>query len=392
MNGPSKSPPPSSSPRSGRLTEGESERGEKARLSEGQSERGEKRRLNLALQGGGSHGAYTWGVLDEILADGRIEIDGISGTSAGAMNATVLAGGLVEGGPDKARENLEDFWRAVSRHAYKNPLDASGFGAWSKAWGLGGNPMAAFFDFAASQTSPYQFNPFNYNPLRDVLLAEVDFAKVAACGQHVTLFIAATNVETGQAKVFMGRDVTVDAVLASACLPALFQAVRVNDVAYWDGGYAGNPPLEPFITNCASPDVLLVQINPLHRREIPTSAREIMDRVNEISFNAPLLHELRHVEFVNKCLRSGELSRAHYREIFLHRVGGGPELETLGAQSKMNADMQFLLELRDKGRAAMRAWLDENFDHIGKRNTIDIAPFRAADMPGKRHGAGVRET
>ena len=361
----------------------------------GRDSGGAKRRLNVALQGGGAHGAFTWGVLDELLADDRIEIEAISGTSAGAMNAVVLAEGLVEGGTERAREQLEEFWQAVSRQANRNPLRNTPFDSWAQGWGAYTNQMMVMFDVAAPMMSPYQTNPFNYNPLRDLLLAEVDFDKVRGCSNHVRLFIAATNVETGQAKVFTGDDVTVDAVMASACLPALFQAVRIDGVPYWDGGYAGNPPIEPFITSCSSPDVLLVQINPVHRASAPTTARDILDRVNEISFNAPLLQELRHVEFVNRCIRRGELDPDKYREVFLHRVGGGPEFEALSASSKMNADWQFLTRLRDQGRAAMRAWLSANIEAIGVRSTLDMAPFRAADLPGgfmtdQRQGARVR--
>ena len=342
----------------------------------------DRRLINVALQGGGAHGAFTWGVLDGLLADERIQIDAISGTSAGAMNAIVLADGLVEGGRERARQQLREFWRAVSDEATRNPLKDTPFEGWAVNWGAYANQFMQIFDVAAPVVSPYQSNPFNLNPLRDLLARVVDFKQVASCSNHVRLFIAATNVHTGQAKVFTGDDVTIDAVMASACLPALFQAVEIGGEPYWDGGFAGNPPIEPLITSTTSADVLLVQINPVHRNTTPHTAREINDRINEISFNSPLLHELRYVEFVNRCIRRGELDPVHYREVFLHRVGGGSEFEALTASSKMSADWEFLKRLRDQGRAAMRAWLAENFRHIGERSTMDLSPYRAADMPG----------
>ena len=337
-------------------------------------------RINVALQGGGAHGAFTWGVLDRLLEDERLAIESVSGTSAGAMNAVVMAEGLAEGGPDRARAQLAEFWHAVSVESLSGPFQRSVFDVWFSNWSLDGNPTLAFFDAASRLISPYQFNPLNINPLRDLLLREVDFATVRRC-RGTQLFISATNVQTGQAKVFTGDEVTVDAVMASACLPQLFQAVEIDGVPYWDGGYVGNPVLEPFFSNCESPDVLLVQINPIERRQAPTSAREILDRVNEISFNAPLLREVRSVEFINSCLRRGELAGRGYREIFLHRIGGADELAGLSASSKLNADWAFQTHLRDLGRQAASVWLDKHYDCIGVRGTMDVDALRADRLP-----------
>ncbi len=335
-----------------------------------------KKRINVALQGGGSHGAYAWGVLDRLLADDRIEIEAVSGTSAGAINAVVMAEGLVEGGRARARAQLTEFWERV---AYGGP--ASGLQNWGldKVWGLDQKPAVMMFAWLSSVASPYQFNPLNINPLRDLLLSEVDFDKVQCC-TSMRLFISATNVRTGQIKIFTGAEITADAVLASACLPTVFQAVEINGEAYWDGGYMGNPAIEPFLHNCESPDVLLVQVNPIRRKELPHSASEIADRVNEVSFNAPLLRELHHVEFINGCLRRGHLKGVGYREIFLHRLGGGADLHGFPASSKLDGDIQLLRTLHDLGEKAADTWLATNFDKIGHKSTMDLSPFRSAKL------------
>jgi NTE family protein len=330
-----------------------------------------RKRINVALQGGGSHGAYTWGVLDRLLEDDRLEIEAISGTSAGAMNAVVMAEGLVEGGRVKARQQLADFWEAVSVEALSSPIHRSIFDVMNSSWSLDFNPALAMMDMMTRVVSPYQFNPLNINPLKQLLLREVDFDRVHAC-RSMRLFISATNVHTGQARVFTGRDVTVEAVLASACLPFMFQAVEIDGEPYWDGGYTGNPVLSPFFETCLSQDLLLVQINPIERRTTPTTAREIMDRVSEVSFNAPLLRELGHIEFINECLRRGELFGRGYREVFVHRIGGGDELVPFSASSKMNGDREFLLMLRDLGRKSASDWLATNFDKLGVVSTMPI--------------------
>jgi NTE family protein len=329
-----------------------------------------KKRINVALQGGGAHGAYTWGVLDTLLAEPRIEIEAISGTSAGAMNAIVVAEGLVEGGRARARQQLEDFWRTVSDDALASPLRRTAWDMLASNWNLDNNPMLAFVDAMTHALSPYVLNPLNLNPLRELLKKEIDFARVQSC-KSVRLFIAATNVTTGQGRVFSNGEITLEAVLASACLPHLFQAVEIDGEPYWDGGFAGNPPLSPFLKHSTSADVLLVQINPNRRPGTPRSARDIMNRMNELTFNGALLKDLQHVEFVNRALRRGDLKGLGYREIHLHRIGGGSsDLAALSASSKLNAEWAFLTHLRDLGRADADAWLDVTYDHLGHRCTM----------------------
>ncbi len=348
----------------------------KGRRSNGRSRK--SRPINLGLQGGGAHGAFSWGVLDRILEDGRLEIEGISGTSAGAMNAVVLADALYDGGADEARQRLYNFWRTVSTESMKSPIQRSALDIFFQNWNLDHNPAFIFYDLMTRLVSPYDFNPLNIDPLRAILDKEVDFDRVHGCDK-IKIFVSATNVHTGRARVFSGKDVSSDAVIASACLPFIFQAVEIENTPYWDGGYMGNPVLHPFIDECFSPDVLLVQINPVRREGTPTSAREIMNRVNEISFNGSLLKELRMVEFVNKCLRRGDLKGQPFREIFLHRIDGGSGLEALSPSSKVNAEWLFLTHLRDLGRAAAKKWLKDHFDDVGVNSTILVEPYFHVD-------------
>ena len=240
--------------------------------------------IELALQGGGAHGAYTWGVLDRLLEDPRVRIEGLSGTSAGAMNAAVLADGLHCGGEGFAREALQDFWAAVSRAAMASPIRRTPLDRWLGRWSLDYSPGYLAVDFLSRVASPYQLNPLNINPLRDILAQQVDFESVRAC-PDIKLFVTATNVRTGKLRVFRKEELSVDAVMASACLPFLFKAVEIGGEAYWDGGYMGNPSLFPLLEECGGRDILIVQINPIQRDEVPTSAAAIMNRLNEITSN-----------------------------------------------------------------------------------------------------------
>ena len=342
-------------------------------------ERADAKRINLALQGGGAHGAFTWGVLDRLLADGRVQFEAISGTSAGAMSAVVMTDGLMQGGPEQAREHLKRFWHRVSNYAVARPLSGTPFDFFLSSWGGGssgfaGNPLAVWFDLLTRLASPYEFNPLNLNPLRDLLVDEVDFSRVASC-DCIRLFISATNVHSGRVRVFKTHEISADAVLASACLPHVFQAVEIDGVPYWDGGYMGNPVLFPFFDCCSASDVLIVQVNPVERPATPRTSNQIIERINEIAFNAPLLRELRHVEFINACLQRGDLVGAGYREVFLHRIIGGSQLDAFGATSKQNAEWTFLKTLRDLGRAAAESWLATSFEHVGHRSTLALADF-----------------
>ncbi len=330
--------------------------------------------VNLALQGGGSHGAYTWGVLDALAEDTRIEISAISGASAGAMNAAVFASGLDEGGRDGARKKLEEFWLSVSTEGSLDRPQRRYIDAWLAAWNgiLPGAALAAEWTDAISQfMSPYAFNPLNINPLRAHLVAAVDFARLRG-SDGVKLFIAATNVKTGHGEIFRRDILTADHVMASACLPRLFQAVQIDGQAYWDGGYAGNPPLWPLFYETQCRDAIIVQINPIERSEIPRTSEEIADREDEITFNASLLAELRAADFVARLIKSGVLKNQNYRLERLHRIGGAGKLESFNAETKLDASWPFLKQLRDLGRLDAKTWLEENFDSIGVESTLDI--------------------
>ncbi|MEO1197640.1 MAG: patatin-like phospholipase family protein [Pseudomonadota bacterium] len=329
------------------------------------------RKINLALQGGGAHGAFTWGVLDRLLSDGRIEIEGITGTSAGAMNGAVLANGYAEGGAEGARAHLKEFWRTIAQFSRASPVQRTIFDVLFNNYSLDHSPGYLAMDIISRFASPYDFNPLNLNPLRDLVERTIDFDKVHKC-KGVKLFVAATDVFEGKVKVFGSTEVTSDALMASACLPQMFHAVEIDGIPYWDGGFMGNPPLFPLFYECNSDDTLLVQINPVERRTVPRSAREILDRVNEITFNSSLLRELRTIEFVGRMIREERLDPKKYRDVKLHRIDGGDDLIELSASSKLNAEWGFLRHLRDIGRMHASAWLDAHFDDIGKRGTLDL--------------------
>jgi NTE family protein len=322
--------------------------------------------VSLALQGGGSHGAFTWGVLDGLLEDGRLAIEAITGASAGAMNAVVIVEGWLAGGVDGARSALETFWRRVS-------LDASFPVAQrellSRLLGSWGNQ--AWTDVIAHRFSPYQTNPLNINPLRAAIEALIDFDRVRAC-TDVPLFVSATNVWTGKVAIFKTAELTADHLMASGCLPTVFQAVTIDGVPYWDGGYMGNPALFPLFYETRTDDILLVQINPLERRHTPRTAHEIHDRLNEITFNSNLLRELRTVAFVKRLIKEGKLSPDEYKNVHLHRIEGSGVLDDYGASSQRKAEWDFFIELRDAGRQAAQSWLSENYAAIGERGTFDL--------------------
>ncbi len=347
--------------------------------------------INVALQGGGSHGAFTWGVLDRILEDGRLTIEGISGTSAGAMNAVALADGWSQNGPEGARAKLHEFWRAVGRSGRFSPVQRTPwdvfFGNWSVENGIGYN----IFENITRMFSPYEYNPLNLNPLRDLVEKEIDFERVKACSA-LKLFISATNVESGRLRVFSQSELNADVIMASACLPYIFQAVEIDGQPYWDGGYGGNPALFPFFYSGASEDVLLIQINPIERRGTPQTARDITDRIDEITFNAALLREFRSIAFVNSLIKAGRIEHGEYRNIRMHRIDADEALAGLSASSKINAEWAFLEYLRDLGRAAAEDWLEEHFDTIGEHETLDLSDELAPEMniglkkkkPGRR--------
>jgi NTE family protein len=329
-----------------------------------------RKTIELALQGGGAHGAFTWGVLDRFLADERIHIEGISGTSADAMNAVVVADGMHRGGPEEARRSLERFWRAVSRAAMASPIRRTPLDRLLGRWSVDYSPGYVFFDLLTRSVSPYELNPLNLNPLRDLLIEQVDFESVRRC-DRLKLFIAATNVRTGQARIFRTPELSAEATMASACLPFLYQAVEIDGEAYWDGGYMGNPVLFPLIDECDARDLIIVQINPIRREEVPRRAQEIHNRLNEITFNGSLIKELRSIMLLKALVDEEGVNRAQYKEMLLHRIDAEDELRPLSVSSKLNAEWRFLVHLHDIGWRTTEAWLERNFDRLGRQSTFD---------------------
>ena len=327
--------------------------------------------INLALQGGGAHGAFTWGVLDWMLEHTPVAIDGVSGTSAGAMNAVALVSGYQKGGPDGAREVLENYWKAVSRASRTSPVQRTIIDRMMGNWSLDWSPGFMMVDVLSRFVSPYEINPLNLNPLKDLIEDIVDFDAVRAC-TSIRLFLSATNVRTGKVKIFRNKDITSDAVMASACLPLMFQAVEIDGVPYWDGGYSGNPALWPFFYETKTEDLLLIQINPIERPETPKTARDILNRMNEITFNSSLIKELRSIEFVDRLVKHGTLPADRYRQIRVHAIDGGDFLNELTASSKFNAEWDFLTNLRDAGRDAAARFVEKYRQHIGVATSTDM--------------------
>ena len=322
--------------------------------------------VSLALQGGGAHGAFTWGVLDAVLEDGRLAIEAVTGASAGAINAVVLVEGWIEGGVEGARTQLETFWRRISLDGRLSAVQRVMLSRLLAPW-------SSYFwtDAFARTLSPYDTNPLNINPVRDAVADLIDFDRVRAC-RDVKVFITATNVWTGKVAVFRGTELTADHVMASACLPTVFQAVEIDGEPYWDGGYMGNPALFPLFYEVVTDDILLVQINPVERRQTPRSAREIQNRLTEITFNGNLLRELRAIEFVTRLIDEGKLSRDEYKRVLMHRIDGTGVLDDREASSRLNTEWDFLLELRDAGRTTAQRWLKAHYDAIGISGTLDL--------------------
>ncbi len=333
--------------------------------------RTQEKHLAVALQGGGSHGAFTWGVLDRLLEEENLKLDGFCGTSAGAMNATVLAYGLMLGSREKARELLHTFWTKISQSSRFSLLQPTWLDKLNSKGNMDYSPGFLYFEFLSMFSSPFQFNPMDYNPLRDVLLEIVDFEKLKTC-QETKLFVCATNVRTGRAKVFDLKNISIHAVMASGCLPFLFKTVTIDGEDYWDGGYMGNPPIFPLIdgTNCN--DILIVQVNPIHIEESPTDAPAIRDRINEISFNTPLMLEMRKVAFIDRLLDMGINPDGKFRRIFIHHINPEKDIADYNVSSKLNATWDFIEHLFRMGRKYASDWLDLHYDSIGVRSSCDI--------------------
>lgn len=328
-------------------------------------------RVNLALQGGGAHGAFTWGVLDRLLEDGRIEIAGVCGTSAGAMNGVALAYGMARGGIAEARATLTRFWDVLAERARFSPLQPTPLDRALSIGDMDYSPGWLYWDALSRMISPYVANPTNYNPLAEVLDNVIDFAWLRE-NHTIPLFACATNVKTGKIRVFSCPEISAKAILASACLPFLYKAVEIDGEYYWDGGFMGNPPLYPLIYQTDCEDVLIVQINPIHVDEVPTTAPAIIDRMNELSFNSSLMREMRAIAFVKKLLDEERVPRGRYKDLRIHTIDAEVELGQLGYSSKLNADGKFLHWLFELGRSRAGMFLDAHFAKIGVESSTDI--------------------
>jgi NTE family protein len=325
--------------------------------------------IDLALQGGGSHGAFTWGVLDRLLEEPRLRIEAISGTSAGAMNAAVLADGWTERGAEGAREALDKYWQRVSRAAALSPLQRSPLDRLTGRWSLDTSPAYIAMDLMSRLLSPYDLNPLGLHPLQGILADCIDFDRLAR--SPIKLYITATKVRTGRGRIFRNAEITADVLLASACLPTMFRAVEIDGDAYWDGGFAGNPTITPLIRESDAQDTILVQINPSERPDAPRSAAEIVNRLNEISFNSPLMKELRMIALLRQVADPGTGEGARWARMRTHRIRSDM-LAQLGASSKLNAEWDFVTMLRTEGRRAASEFLDASADDLGKRSTADL--------------------
>jgi NTE family protein len=325
--------------------------------------------VDFALQGGGSHGAFAWGVLDRALEEPRMQLEGISGTSAGAMNAAVLADGYTEGGADGAREALERFWKHVSDAARFSPFQRGPLDILMGSWTLDNSPIYVAMDLASRLYSPYDLGMAALNPLRDILAANIDFERLRA--SPIKVFVTATNVRTGRGRVFRNAELTPEALLASACLPTMFQAIEIDGDPYWDGGFSGNPTIMPLVRECSSSDTILVQINPVERPGTPRSARDILNRLNEISFNSPLLKELKMIALLQQAADPGDREGKRWARMRIHRIATGM-MTDLGASSKLNAEWAFLCMLRDEGRRCADEFIAAHAGDVGKRSTYDL--------------------
>jgi NTE family protein len=343
------------------------------------------KKINLALQGGGAHGAFTWGVLDSLLSDPRIEIEGISGASAGAINAVILADGLIRGGPQEARKRLAEVWRAVSSNGELSELERTVTERLLAFVPYEGSPAQAWVDALSRFWSPYDFNPLNINPLKDMIERFVDFEALRS-SSRLKLFISATNVYTGRLRIFPCDKITPEVVMASACLPMVFQAVEIDGIPYWDGGYMGNPAIFPFFRATDTEDVLIVSLNPLARNMTPRAQDEIMNRINEITFNSSLIAEYRAIDFVTRLIDQGRLPRGQgageYRRINVHRIALDSAFKELTADSKLDSDFAFFELLRNGGQRAGKDFLSQHFDDLGVRSTVDIATEAQAEWAG----------
>lgn len=333
-----------------------------------------KKRISIAMQGGGAHGAFTWGVLDRLLQEKDLIIEGVSGTSAGGMNAMAVAQGVMDGGNEGARALMSKYWH-INAEAGKSSIFKPGvLDVLAGKYTMHNSPGFLFFDFLSKIMSPYQMNPLGTNPLKDIVNEIFDFDKLNEF-DGVKVFLAATHVYTGKLKVFsnMNKELSAEALLATACLPTLFAAVMVKGEYYWDGGYIGNPVIYPLIYNCETPDIMLLKLNPTHRNRLPITAAEISDRMNEITNNTSIMREMRSMHFITKLIDEGYVEPGKLKRCYVHLIEDEAVFQDLGWSSKLNTDMDFLQHLFEAGRVATDKWLEKNYDKIGKQSTAPVA-------------------
>jgi NTE family protein len=352
----------------------------------------EKKKVAIACQGGGSHGAFTWGVLDRILEDGRFEIEGLTGTSAGGMNAVAVAQGLAKGGNKGARETLKLFWDRVSESGKNSSLNNRGpIDKHMEKWTMYNSPGFVMFEFLSRMLSPYELNPSGKDPLKDVINKTFDFEllrKQKVC----KVFLCATHVFTGKLNVFKTEELKTECLLATACLPTIHSAVMVDGEYYWDGGFIGNPVMFPLIYDCDTSDIILIQLNPTIRNKLPTSAREIGDRLNEITNNASVVREMRAIHLVSQLQDEGVIPEGKMKRVHMHLIEDEAVFQELGWGSKLNTEPEFFNHLFTKGRAAADAWIKQNYENVGKCTTAPIKEhFTGKDWDmHKSHSAPVK--
>lgn len=336
-------------------------------------ENGEKKRIAVALQGGGSHGAFTWGVLDRLLEDGRFIIEGLTGTSAGGMNAVACAQGLMKGGNEGARAELEEFWKKISDSGKNSSLNNRGpIDKMMGKYTMYNSPGYVMFDYLSRMFSPYELNPLQVDPLKKVIMDTFDFEKLRKY-KDCKVFLCATHVYTGRLKIFSLEDLKPECLLATACLPTIHSAVLVDGEYYWDGGFIGNPAFFPLIYNCETPDIVLIQLNPTVRNTLPKTAREIADRLNEITNNATVVREMRAISFITDLIDQGLLDSKKIKKLHMHLIEDEEAFQELGWSSKLNTEWEFLTHLFEKGRTAADKWIKANYDKIGKESTASVA-------------------
>jgi len=359
-------------------------------LAKGKASEVRPKIVDLALQGGGSHGALTWGVLERFLEDERFAFSAISGTSAGAMNAVVMADGFDKGGREGAHQALGKFWKSVSEAARFSPIQRTLWDRMTDNFSMDHSPAYLFFENMTRLFSPYMLNPLNINPLRSFLNDTIDFDRVNHCSS-LKVFVTATNVRTGRGRVFTQPELSTDAILASTCLPFMFKAVEIDGEAYWDGGYIGNPALYPLVEDPNCRDLVVVQINPIVRQALPISARDIHNRINEITFNASLIKELRSIQLLHQIIDAENLVLERYRDMHIHLIHADEELKHLKASSKLNAEWTYLTYLRDRGREWAGQWIENHFEDVGKRSSFDLTSlFNDSFRPVQLKGAEVQ--